>query len=91
MEPDYRAGSRLQGDRVLVADAANALELGLLRFLQVFVLGNRQKVAAGNNRECAIRSQPLLRMGVDRDTYVIFFSDHGDMMTSHCSSGSRPP
>ena len=33
----------------------------------------------------------LTEMGVDRDTYVIFFSDHGDMMGSHGQFGKSSP
>ena len=33
----------------------------------------------------------LTGMGVDRDTYVVFFSDHGDMMGSHGQFGKSAP
>ena len=33
----------------------------------------------------------LTGMGVDRDTYVVFFSDHGDMMGSHGQFGKSTP
>ena len=33
----------------------------------------------------------LTEMGVDRDTYVVFFSDHGDMMGSHGQFGKSTP
>ena len=33
----------------------------------------------------------LTDMGVDRDTYVVFFSDHGDMMGSHGQFGKSTP
>ena len=33
----------------------------------------------------------LAGMGVDRDTYVVFFSDHGDMMGSHGQFGKSSP
>ncbi len=33
----------------------------------------------------------LTEMGVDRDTYVVFFSDHGDMMGSHGQFGKSSP
>ena len=33
----------------------------------------------------------LTEMGVDRDTYVIFFSDHGEMMGSHGQFGKSSP
>lgn len=35
--------------------------------------------------------QALMAMGVDRDTYVVFFSDHGDMMGSHAQFGKSTP
>ena len=35
--------------------------------------------------------QALAQMGVDRDTYVVFFSDHGDMMGSHGQYGKSTP
>ena len=35
--------------------------------------------------------QALAEMGVDRDTYVVFFSDHGDMMGSHGQYGKSTP
>ena len=33
----------------------------------------------------------LKDMGVDRETYVIFFSDHGDMLWSHAQTGKSSP
>ena len=33
----------------------------------------------------------LTSLGVDRDTYLIFFSDHGDMMGSHGQFGKSSP
>ena len=33
----------------------------------------------------------LTTLGVDRDTYLIFFSDHGDMMGSHGQFGKSSP
>ena len=35
--------------------------------------------------------QALTQMGVDRETYVIFFSDHGDMLGSHGQEGKSAP
>ncbi len=35
--------------------------------------------------------QALTQMGVDRDTYVVFFSDHGDMLGSHGQFGKSAP
>lgn len=35
--------------------------------------------------------QALTQMGVDRDTYVVFFSDHGDMLGSHGQYGKSAP
>ena len=35
--------------------------------------------------------QALTALGVDRDTYLIFFSDHGDMMGSHGQFGKSSP
>ena len=35
--------------------------------------------------------QALAAMGVDRDTYLVFFSDHGDMMGSHGQYGKSTP
>lgn len=33
----------------------------------------------------------LKEMGIDRETYLIFFSDHGDMLWSHAQSGKSSP
>ncbi len=33
----------------------------------------------------------LKEMGIDRETYIIFFSDHGDMLWSHAQSGKSTP
>ena len=33
----------------------------------------------------------LKDMGVDRETYLIFFSDHGDMLWSHAQTGKSSP
>ena len=33
----------------------------------------------------------LTQMGVDRDTFLVFFSDHGDMMGSHGQYGKSTP
>jgi arylsulfatase A-like enzyme len=35
--------------------------------------------------------QALIDLGIDRDTYVVFFSDHGDMMGSHGQFGKSAP
>ena len=35
--------------------------------------------------------EALKKMGIDRETYVIFFSDHGDMLWSHAQSGKSTP
>ncbi|HHZ92580.1 TPA: hypothetical protein EYN65_19175, partial [Candidatus Poribacteria bacterium] len=36
-------------------------------------------------------SQALKKMGVDRETYLVFFSDHGDMLGSHAQWGKSSP
>ena len=33
----------------------------------------------------------LKELGIDRETYIMFFSDHGDMMWSHAQSGKSTP
>ena len=35
--------------------------------------------------------EALKEMGIDRETYVIFFSDHGDMLWSHAQRGKSTP
>jgi len=36
-------------------------------------------------------SQALKKMGIDRETYLVFFSDHGDMLGSHAQWGKSSP
>ena len=33
----------------------------------------------------------LKKMDIDRETYIVFFSDHGDMLMSHAQSGKSTP
>ena len=35
--------------------------------------------------------QALIDLGIDRDTYLVFFSDHGDMLGSHARWGKSDP
>ena len=33
----------------------------------------------------------LMDLGVDRETYIVFFSDHGDMLRSHGQKAKSSP
>ena len=35
--------------------------------------------------------EALKKLGIDRETYLVFFSDHGDMLWSHGQSGKSSP